>query len=197
MTTAAPKRVLTVAEYLAAEHSADAKHVLWDGETFAMAGASRTHNRLVAALLRELGNRLLNGPCAPFASDQRVRLGSLQRYVYPDVSVVCGAVETDPLDAETILNPCLLIEVLSSSTEAFDRGDKFRAYRELASLTDYLLVTQHARRIEHYTRQADGSWLLRSYDAGATLPIASLGLTLEVDAVYMGIELAEPAKVPA
>lgn len=190
MAQALPRQTYTAAEYLAAEQAAEEKHVLWDGEVFAMAGASKTHNRLVAAVLGELRNQLLRGPCAPYASDQRIGFPSRARYVYPDASVVCTPVLTDPLDAETITNPTLLVEVLSDTTEAFDRGNKFVGYRELASLTDYLLVSQHAVRVEHYTRAPDGGWTLRTYVAGSRVPIVSLEIELAVDALYAGIELA-------
>lgn len=190
---AVPAPKVTPAEYLAAEHAAEHKHILWDGEVFAMAGASKAHNRLVAALLRELGNLLLQGPCSPYASDQRIRLGNRARYVYPDASVICAPVETDPLDTETITNPTLIVEVLSDSTEAFDRGNKFVGYRELKSLKDYLLISQHHVRVEHYMRDGEGGWLLRTYEAGSQIPIVSLGITLHVDALYNGIELTATA----
>lgn len=186
-----PKRTYTPAEYLAAERVAGEKHVLWDGKLFAMAGASKTHNRLVAAVLGELRTALQRSSCAPYASDQRIRFPARARYVYPDASVVCTPVETDPLDDETITNPTLIVEVLSDSTEAFDRGNKFVGYRELTSLTDYLLVSQHHVRVEHYVRLADGGWTLRTYEAGSRLPIASLSIELDVDALYAGIDLTE------
>ena len=187
MSEAAPTRPLTVSEYLEAERIAETKHVFWDGEIFAMAGASRRHNLLVAALLRELGVRLLGGACAPYASDQRIHLPGTSRYVYPDASVVCRPVETHPDDVETITNPRLIAEVLSDSTEAFDRGAKFVGYRAVPSLSDYLLLSQDERRIEHYARQNDGGWVLRTYEAGGTVPVASLGIELPIDALYAGV----------
>lgn len=192
MSQGAPRQRYSSAEYLAVERAASEKHALWDGELFAMAGASRTHNLIVAAVLGELRNRLLGGPCAPYASEQRIHLPDRDRYVYPDVSVVCAPVETDPLDDDTIQNPTLILEVLSDSTEAFDRGNEFVGYRQIASLQDYLLVSQREIRIEHYARQVDGSWALRMYETGARVPIASLRIELEVDAIYMGIELTPP-----
>jgi Uma2 family endonuclease len=187
MPDAAPKRSVGVAEYLAMERSATEKHVLWDGEVFAMAGGSREHNLLVAAVLRELGVRLRGGPCQPYASDQRIRLPSLSRYVYPDASVTCRPVEIDPADGDTITNPRLVVEVLSDSTEGFDRGEKFVAYRSVPSLVDYLLVSQRAARVEHYSRQADGGWVLRTYGSGSVVPVVSLGIELPVKDIYEGV----------
>ena len=196
MTDAAPRRSVAVAEYLAMERSATEKHVLWDGEVFAMAGGSREHNLLVAAVLGELRVRLRGSPCQPYASDQRIRLPSLARYVYPDASVTCRPVETDPGDGDTITNPRLVVEVLSDSTEAFDRGEKFVAYRSVPSLVDCLLVSQPAARIEHYSRQADGSWLLRTYGSGSVVPVASLGIELLVNDIYEGVLPAAADPLP-
>lgn len=173
--------------YLATSRDAEQKLVLWDGEVFAMAGASRRHNLLVAAVLGELRARLAGSGCAPYASDQRVRLPGGGRYVYPDATVACRPVESDPLDAQTITNPRVLVEVLSDSTEAFDRGAGFIAYRELPSLTDYLLLSQHEARVEHYERAADGDWLLRTSTAGGEVVLASVGVRLPVDELYEGV----------
>lgn len=187
MSGVAPIRPLTVSDYLEAERVSETKHVLWDGDVFAMAGASPTHNLLVAAILGELRARLLGGPCAPYASDQRIRLPHTDRYVYPDASVICRPVELDPNDDATITNPRLVVEVLSDSTEAFDRGEKFVGYRSVPSLGDYLLVSQNEPRIEHYARRTDGSWVLRTYGAGSTVPIAALDIALPIDTLYAGV----------
>lgn len=165
--------------------------MLWDGAVFAMAGASRRHNLLVAALLRDIGAQVRGTRCSPDASDQRVRLPGGERYVYPDVTVACRPLEVDPRDPDTLTRPTVLVEVLSDSTEAFDRGAKFIAYRALDSLSDCLLVSQHDARVEHYTRQAGGAWLLRTAGAGESLEIASVGITLQIDALYEGV-LLEP-----
>jgi Uma2 family endonuclease len=187
MTEAARRRPVAVADYLAAERSAPEKHVLWDGEVFAMAGGSPEHNLLVAAVLRELGQRLRGSPCQPYASDQRIRLPALARYVYPDASVTCRPVEVDPADADTITNPRLIVEVLSDSTEAFDRGEKFVGYRSVPSLVDYLLVSQHAMRVEHYARQDDEGWVLRTYGAEESVLVRTLGIELPVKDLYEGV----------
>lgn len=179
--------LITPDAYLATSRDAEQKLVLWDGEVFAMAGASQRHNLLVAAVLGDLRTQLMGKGCAPYASDQRVRLPGGDRYVYPDATVVRRPVETDPRDAQTITNPRVLVEVLSDSTEACDRGAKFIAYRELASLTDYLLVSQREARIEHYARRDDGSWVLRTATAGGEVELASVGVRLLVDRLYAGV----------
>ncbi|MBN1606564.1 MAG: Uma2 family endonuclease [Polyangiaceae bacterium] len=177
---------ISSSEYLAMERRATDKHVLWDGQVFAMAGASRRHNQLVAAVLRELGVALLGRPCRAYASDQRIYVPLRKGYVYPDASVTCPPMQTAPEDTETISNPRLIVEVLSESTEAFDRGDKFRGYASIPSLQDYLLLSQDAARVDLFSRRPEG-WLLRSYVAGDSLELASIEATLSVDALYAGL----------
>jgi Uma2 family endonuclease len=181
------KRSMTVGEYLEQEKTALEKSILWDGEVFGMAGASRVHNLLTAAVLGELRVALRGGPCQPYGSDQRIRISDEGRYVYPDASVTCKPVESAANDPDSITNPILVVEVLSDSTEAFDRGDKFLGYRSLASLKDYILVSQNATRIEHFMRSTEGSWVLRIYEAGTVLRIASLDIQISVDALYEGV----------
>lgn len=173
-------------EYLAAERQALEKHVLWEGQVFSMAGASRRHNQLVAALLRELGVALLGRSCRPYASDQRIYVPEREGYVYPDASVTCPPVQTAPADDETIANPRVLVEVLSPSTEAFDRGEKFRGYASIPSLEEYLLLSQDAPRADLFARCPEG-WLLRSYAAGESLRLGSIDVSLSVDALYSGL----------
>jgi len=187
MAQSAPR--MTPAEYLARERTSEEKHVFWDGEVFAIAGASRVHNRIVAALLRDLGVRLLGAPCQPYASDQRIRIPKTQRYVYPDASVTCPPVEMDPVDADTIQNPRVVFEVLSESTEAFDRGEKFAGYRTVPSLDEYVLLSQKEPRVEHFARQGDGSWVLRAFGGNDVVPLPSLGVELSIEALYAGIAL--------
>jgi Uma2 family endonuclease len=181
------KQSMSFPEYLAQEKTALEKSIFWDGEVFGMAGASRRHNLLTAAMLGELRVGLRGRPCQPYSSDQRIRVSDGQRYVYPDASVTCKPVESAANDPDAITNPTLVVEVLSDSTEAFDRGDKFLGYRSLASLTDYLLVSQHAKRVEHFVRSTEGSWVLRVYESGSTLRIASLQIDIAVDALYEGV----------
>jgi Uma2 family endonuclease len=198
MADALVKVPMTVAAYLAGETAALEKSMFWDGEVFAMAGGSRRHNLLAAAVLRELGVSLRGRPCQPYSSDQRIGVSETGRYVYPDASVTCRPVQTAASDSESIVNPVLVVEVLSDSTEAFDRGDKFLGYRALPSLQDYILISQNAIRVEHFTRSTEGSWILRTYEAGSTMNIASLKIQIVLDVLYEGVfEVSSEADVTA
>lgn len=175
---------MSAAQYLAMERAAVTKHELWEGEVFAMAGASLAHNLIVGNLARALGNLLVDGPCLVLTSDMKVHVPSSEGYVYPDLSVVCGEPEFVGDGQDVIANPRLVVEVLSDSTERFDRGDKFAGYRSLPSVIDYLLVAQTRARIEHYERQVDGNWLLREFGPGARLRLRSVEGELDVDDIY-------------
>lgn len=177
------------AEYLERERQSETKHEYIDGEIVDMAGASILHNLLVLNVGAALRERLRGKPCVVLASDQRVNIRATRLYTYPDVSVVCGRPETHPADAQTLLNPLVIIEVLSDSTEAYDRGEKFAHYRGLPSLREYVLVSQRARRIEHYRRVEVGQWLLTEYQEGAAVPLPALGIELPLAEVYDKAEL--------
>jgi Uma2 family endonuclease len=185
---------LTEAEYLAMEREASAKHEYWDGEIFAMAGASFVHNQLVGQLTWALVNLIGDGPCTVLPSDMKVRVPLRKGYVYPDVSVVCSRPQFVDGATDVITNPQVIVEVLSDSTERFDRGEKFAGYRSLPSLVDYLLVSQTQARIEHYTRGVDGTWVLRELGPGAQLRLTGIDGELAIDDIYRKVTL--PAVVP-
>jgi Uma2 family endonuclease len=189
MVQAAVRLGLSPDEYLAFERASDQKHEYADGEVFAMAGASRRHSLLTANVLRELGNALLDRPCEVHTPDMRVKIASRGRYVYPDASVVCGEPVFEDAEVDTLVNPKLVVEVLSDSTEGYDRGDKFMQYRTIPSFTDYVLVSQNAVRVEHFQRRADGRWLLTIAGPGEKLVLESVGITLDVDRLYVKVEL--------
>lgn len=188
MTTVTTPDRMTVTEYLAMENASEGKHVYWDGAICAMAGATIRHNILVTRLLVELGVALRGKPCQPFASDQRIHVPGSGRYFYPDASVVCRPFQLDADDALSIVNPKLLAEVLSPTTEAFDRGDKLISCRSLPSLTDYLLLSQHEPRVEHYEREARGAWRLVTVGPSDRLVIASLEIDLAVSDLYAKLD---------
>lgn len=177
-------------EYLAFERAAPGKHELWDGEVFAMSGASLGHNRIVRNLVRHLGNALAGMGCEVLPSDMRVRIGLRNRYVYPDVTIVCGRPQLEG-EADVLRNPNLVVEVLSPSTEAFDRGDKFAGYRSLASVHEVVLVSQDERRVECYTRQLDDSWILRERTGVGAVQLGPLAEPLPLAWIYEGVEIAE------
>lgn len=177
--------------YLAFDRQSELKHELWDGEVYAMAGASLAHNRIVRNLLHHLTSALHGSACEPLPSDMRVRV-SRHRYLYPDVTILCGPASLDgESEQDVLLNPSAIIEVLSPSTAAFDRGDKFAAYRTITGLDEVVFVSQHERRIETFTRQADGSWLMRESGADGALALRSLPVPLALELIYEGVEFEE------
>jgi Uma2 family endonuclease len=185
MSTAAEILRMTAAEYLAWEREQSDKHEYHLGEIFAMAGGSHRHNYLSNAIGGELRAALRGKPCHVFSSDQRISAAQGQRYVYADAAVACGGVRTEPGTTDVLANPMIIVEVLSSSTEKFDRGDKWGAYQRLESLTDYLLVAQSTAQIEHFQRQSDGSWRYLLVEAGGSITLTN-GARLSVDDIYAG-----------
>jgi Uma2 family endonuclease len=175
---------MTYAEYLAAEAVAEVRHEYFGGHVWAMAGGTIEHGGLAVAVAREIGEALRGRPCRAFSSDVRVRIPETDLATYPDLSVVCGRLETAPDDADAITNPILLVEVLSDSTEAYDRGAKWAHYRRIASLRDYMLVSQAEPLIEVYRRTEGGRFELFEARAGETIELASIGARLDVNAVY-------------
>ncbi|MSP63985.1 MAG: Uma2 family endonuclease [Myxococcales bacterium] len=178
-------------EYLDRERKSETKHEYVNGEVIAMAGASRKHNLIamnIAGALREL---LRGKPCLVFPSDQRVSVRKTKLYTYPDITVVCGPTEGHPRDRETIVNPLVLIEVLSDSTEAYDRGAKSAHYRKLPSLKEYVLVAQNERRVEHYRRSEGGEWVLTEREGEGLIPMPALGVELSLAEIYAKVELLE------
>jgi Uma2 family endonuclease len=173
---------LTSAEYLAWEREQVDKHEYHAGDVFAMAGGSPRHN-WIAGNVQSILKRRLDDKCFTFTSDQRIVFDDGRRYVYPDVSVVCGSLILQDGTNDVVVNPSVLVEVLSSTTEQYDRGLKWEGYQRLASLTDYLLVAQHEVRVEHYLRAPDRGWFYRTYGASERFVLAG-GAQLDVDAMY-------------
>jgi Uma2 family endonuclease len=175
---------MTYAEYCAFEREAATKHEYLRGEVFAMAGGTIEHGRLAVRITHILSRELEGRPCRVLSSDVRVRIEATDLDTYPDATVVCGLVQTSAADAHAIINPILLVEVLSDSTEAYDRGQKASHYRRIPSLRAYLLVSQHEPRLELQVHQADGRWTLIEVGAGERLEIEPLGIGLDIDEVY-------------
>jgi len=192
--SALPKRKkLTIAEYLAIEHAAEFKSEFFDGELFAMAGASRKHNIVKDNLIGELGVRLRGTPCRTVSSDQRLAVGASGAYTYPDVLIICGPMISDVHDEETIVNPTVIVEVLSPSTANYDRGGKFRHYQKLDSLKEYVLVAQNEPVIERFVRQTDESWALVSFvGLDAVLTLISVPVQIPLADIYAGVVFDEP-----
>jgi Uma2 family endonuclease len=197
MSTVPHKKYYTAEEYLGLEKASPYKSEYYRGEIFAMAGASFSHNVIVANLVASLHSQLKGTPCRPLASDQRVRVSKSDRYTYPDVTVLCGEPLFDKLDDQSIINPRVIIEVLSDTTEKYDRGTKLNFYRELESLAEYILVSQNAPHLEQYVRQANNSWLLTcSEGLDASLLIKSMQCRLLLAEIYDGVTFDEPTTRP-
>lgn len=179
----ARKPTMTYAEYLAFEDKAIGRHELLNGEVFAMGGGTIEHARLIAGVSIALGNALRDRPCCVYTAELRIRIRATGLTTYPDVSVICGKAEIDSEDPCAIVNPTLVVEVLSDSTEAYDRGEKAAHYRHLPSLREYMLVSQHRPRIEVYRRNGAGRWELYEYESGS-VELASVDCTVSVDEVY-------------
>ena len=195
--TALREPKVSVAEYLAAEKTAAFKSEYFNGETFAMAGASRPHNRVKDNLIGELHARFKGGPCQTFSSDQRVLVDRTGLYTYPDLVIVCGEVETAEHDDDTVTNPRVVVEVLSPSTERYDRTTKFRHYQQMPSVQEYLLVSQAEPLCERFTRQDDGSWALVSFvGLDAAVELRSVGVRVPLADLYAGVEFPPPDPPP-
>jgi len=180
------------AEYLQAERQAQTKSEYLTGQVFALAGASRAHNRLKDNIGGMLYSALRGSGCEFFTSDMRVRVVEASAYFYPDVVIVCGELQFEDEHQDVLLNPLVIFEVLSASTESFDRGEKFFAYRRLASLREYVLVSQDKLRVEHFIRQEGGEWLLREYaGADGVVRLESVAVELPMALVYEGVSVRQ------
>lgn len=182
-------KVIPPSEYLRWERQAESRSEYHAGQVFAMAGASRRHHRIVTNLSTALSVQLKFRPCNNYSSDMRVRIGNAERYVYPDIVATCGREEFEDDQQDVLLNPLLIIEVLSPSTEAYDRGDKFRYYQTISSLREYVLVSQDRRCFEVYRQQPDGRWLDESRSMPPlTLRLESVDCVLTEAEVYAKVE---------
>jgi len=177
-----PKPRFSPDEYLARERESEGKSEYLAGEIFAMTGASRRHNRIVLNIAFSLDRQLKGKGCEVFVSDMRVRIADL--YTYPDVVVACGDPRFEDSELDTLLNPVLIVEVLSKSTEDYDRGTKFAHYRTIPSMSEYLVVSQGHIHIEHSVRETDRWVLTETDELASTLELPSIGCTLELADVY-------------
>jgi Uma2 family endonuclease len=188
-----PKTGYTFEDYLAAERAElHIRHEYVAGEVFAMVGATATHNIIVANLIGGLWTQMKGSPCFVYSNDMRVRIESADASLYPDVLAHCGDPQFHDDRQDVLLNPALVVEVLSPSTEAYDRGDKFAIYRRLPSLQEYLLVSQERMRAELFLRGPDGRWLLGEYSGPEeSVPLESVGCALPLSEIYDKVGLSE------
>lgn len=198
MGLAEPVQRIAEADYLQMERQADFKSEYFDGEIFAMAGGSPQHSLITANLIRELGNQLKGRGCVVFEGNLRVKVETTGLHTYPDLTVVCGPRRFADEAQDTLVNPGLIVEVLSDSTEAYDRGKKFENYRQIPSLLEYLLVSQRAPRVEQYIRQAEGDWLLReTSQLKGILRLPTLQVELALADIYAQVDFSPATLRPS
>ena len=191
MSSVAEKRRYTPEEYLALERESPFKSEYYRGEIFAMSGASREHNLIAGNFHRSISTQLLDRPCEAYMSDMRVRVLPTGLYTYPDLSAVCGEPQFEDNQVDILLNPTVLIEVLSPSTERYDRGLKFAQYRRVESLREFLLASQEEVLVEHYVRRGE-EWVLTAYDRrDDVLRLESIGCEVSLRDAYMKVEVPE------
>lgn len=190
------KSYLTPELYLELERQSETRHEYFDGEVFAMSGGSMAHSRLAVNLCFHLSLQLVDRPCEVVNSDMRVKVQATELYTYPDVSVVCGEPLLEDNRQDTLLNPLVIIEVLSPSTEGYDRGVKFDHYRQIPSLMEYVLVSQTEVRVERYLRLPNGEWSLKvATGLAAELSLPSLQVSLKLSDVYHKVTLPPPPTI--
>jgi len=186
---AIPKTLIAEQDYLEDERKSLHKSEYFNGEIFAMAGASKTHNKIVASVILAIGERLKGKSCSFFPSDLRVHNAENSLYTYPDVTVVCGEEKYLDDEFDTLLNPTVLVEVLSPATEDYDRGTKFKLYRTIPSLQNYLLVSSTEFAAEIYTRQANDEWILNTAQGKSSrIHISALNYDLSLSDIYAQVD---------
>ena len=190
MASAAAHTYLTPKEYLAFERKATTKHEYLNRQVVAMSGASFAHNFITMHTVSQLYNQLIGGECQVAASNMRVKVAQMDSYFYPDVVVVCGEPRAEDNMLDTLLNPTIIVEVLSPSTEGYDRGEKFEDYQHIASLKDYILVSQNVVHVTHAYRQGAGWGQIELRELESVLSLPSIGCELRLQDVYRGIQVA-------
>ena len=188
--SAETKHRYSLEEYLALERESDARHEFWNGEIFAMSGGTLGHERVMGNVFDLFRVQLRGSDCAVLGSNMQIEVPTAPPYRYADGSVVCGKVQVERFNGnDLLLNPVLIYEVLSPSTEAYDRGDKFTHYKSIASLKEYLLIAQHRPHFTHFVKQDDGSWSYSETNAlDASIHLPSVDVTLALSDVYRDVE---------
>jgi Uma2 family endonuclease len=184
--------LMTFEEYLTWEPTQEGRYEFWDGEVVAMSGSTRNHNRIAINFLKILDNALADRPCEVYMSDVKVQVQPKKKYFYPDIVVTCD--ERDRTETQLVLFPCLIIEVLSPSTEAFDRGLKFAKYRKSESLQEYVLVQVERPIVEVFQRGEHG-WLFSEYGLGDSIFLSSINVKVKVSDLYSQIQFAESSSI--
>lgn len=187
------KQIYSLEEYFELEKSSDEKFEFWDGNVWSMSGASFSHNTIVQNLNIDLGAQLREKNCRSFPSDLRVKVPAFPPYRYPDLTALCGEAEIERIGGiDVLVNPQLIVEVLSDSTEAFDRGDKFSRYKSIESFTEYLLIAQHRPHVSQFVRHGDGFWMNLEYnDLPETVELKSVPCRLPLASIYRDVSFGE------
>ncbi|NET51919.1 MAG: Uma2 family endonuclease [Merismopedia sp. SIO2A8] len=185
---------LTADEYLAFEQTSQTKHEYRNGQIYAMAGASNNHVTIAGNLFASLRFTLRDTGCRPYISDTKIHIPAKNTYYYPDVVVSCDSRESGL--NHFLAYPCLVVEVLSDTTEAFDRGDKFADYRQLDSLTEYVLISQKQVAVDVFHRNEQDQWVLSAYNASHSFRLQSINVDIEVAELYEDVEFAEESSTP-
>ena len=187
MSTALKRK--TVADYLALERSSEFKHEFFDGEIFAMGGGSPSHSLIATNFVGEMRQSLKGKPCVVYNSDLRVKVSSTGLYTYPDATIVCGEMQFDDDQRDTVTNPTVIVEVLSDSTEKYDRGRKSHQYRQIPSLNELILISQNEAHVERFVRQLEGQWLLiEERDLGGSFNLSSMNVTIAMSELYRNVK---------
>lgn len=185
-----PQIFITPTEYLTRERQAEQKSEYFNGEIFAMSGASPRHVLIVTNVVAELRGQLKQRPCTVYSTDLRVKVSATGLYTYPDIVVVCDTPQFDDEQKDTLLNPTLIVEVLSDSTKDYDRGDKFENYRGIPSFMEYVLISQDKHHVEHFVRQSDNRWILAETNSlDTSLFLSSIQCVLALREVYDKIDV--------
>lgn len=191
--TALPKQKYTLEEYLELDANSEERLEYWDGEIFSMSGVSDQHDLIETNLVYRLKSRMEGRSCRIFAANMRIKVPSMPPYRYGDVSALCGTPRFEKIGGVDVLtNPSLIIEVLSDSTERYDRGDKFSNYKSILMLSEYLLVAQHRPHVSQFIKQSNGSWLNLEFNALTdTLKVVSLDCELALEEIYQDVVFPE------
>jgi len=189
------KQKISIDEYLEMENASSEKHEYYQGEIFAISGAKVPHNIIATNLVVALTIKLKGKSCRPFNSDQRIHVEANTLFTYPDISIICGDIITRNNDDYNVLNPTVLIEVLSRSTKNYDRGEKFKLYRDIPTLREYVLVDSESIHIEIFRLNANNHWELEEYNKGSrTILIQAINTPLSIEEIYEGTELFKQIK---
>ena len=188
------KQSHTLEEYFELERNSEERYEFWDGEIFCMSGASEMHDEIETNIISYLKPRLADSKCRVFSANMRIKVPSMPPYRYGDVAALCGKAEFEKIGGvDTLVNPSLIIEILSASTEAYDRGEKFRHYKSIESFCEYVLIAQERAHVTQISRRADGEWVYRDFtEMEASVNLSSMNCELGLSEIYRNVIFPPP-----